>query len=53
MVPKDDVLSLSHYFSCSRFPFCLSTMSNIMIILSSGAVGYNVIGVYRWIFPKC
>ena len=18
-----------------------------------GAVGYNVIGVYRWIFPKC
>ena len=35
------------------FPFCLSTVSNIMIILSSGAVGYNVIGVFRWIFPKC
>ena len=27
-------------------------MSNIMIILLSGAVGYNVIGVYRWILPK-
>ena len=37
-----------HYFSCSRFPFCLSTVSNILIIiLQSGAVGYNVIGVYR------
>ena len=24
-----------------------------MIILSSGAVGYSVIGVFRWIFPKC
>ena len=23
-----------------------------MIILESGAVGYNVIGVYRWILPK-
>ena len=23
--------------------FCLSTVSNIMIILSSGAVGYNVL----------
>ena len=22
----------NHYFSCSRFPFCLSTVSNIMII---------------------
>ena len=28
-----------------------STVSNIMIMLSSGAVGYNVIGVLRWIFP--
>ena len=35
------------------FPFCLSTVSNIMIISSSGAVGYIVIGGYRWIFPKC
>ena len=28
-------------------PFCLSTVSNILIILQSGSVGYNVIGVYR------
>ena len=41
------------YLSCSKFRFCLSIVSYIMIILSSGAVGYNVIGVYRWIFPKC
>ena len=40
-------------FLCSRCPYCLSTVSNIMIILSSDAVGYNVIGVFRWIFPKC
>ena len=26
-----------NYFSCSRFPFCLSTVSNIMIILSKGS----------------
>ena len=26
-------------------------MSNIMMILKSGRVGYNVIGMYRWILP--
>ena len=30
-----------------------SIMSNIMRILKSGAVGYDVTGVYRWILPKC
>ena len=40
-------------FRVQRFPFCVSTVSNMMIILSSGAVGCNVIGVFRWIFPKC
>ena len=29
--------------------FCLSIGSYIMIIWQSGAVGHNVIGVYRWI----
>ena len=30
----------------------LSTVSTIMIILLSGALGYNVIGVYRWILAS-
>ena len=42
-----------HYFSCLKFRFCPSIVSYIMIILYRGAVGYNVIGVYCWIFPKC
>ena len=40
-----------HYLSCLKFCFCLSTVSTIMIILQSGALGYNVTGVYRWILP--
>ena len=35
---------LNSLFLCSRFSFCLSIVSN-------GAVGYNVICVYRWILP--
>ena len=43
--------SLFFVFKMSFLP--ISTVSNIMIILSSGAVGYNVIGVFRLIFLKC
>ena len=45
--------SLFFVFKISFLPKYHCTMSNSMIILSSGAVGYNVIGVFRWIFPKC
>ena len=38
--------------SCLKFRFCLSTVSTIMIILQSDALGCNVSGVYRWIFPN-
>ena len=34
-----------HYISCVKFRFCLSTVSNVIIILLSGSVGYNIIGV--------
>ena len=40
-------------FRVPRFSFRLSTVSNIIIILLSGAVGCNVIGVFRWILAKC
>ena len=39
-------------FSCLKFRFCLNTLSIIMFIIYSGALGCNVIGVYCWIFPK-
>ena len=29
-----------------------STVSDIFNYIVSGAVGYNVIGAYRWILPK-
>ena len=39
-------------FHAQRQSFCVSTVSNIMIILQSDAVGYNVICVYRLMLPK-
>ena len=38
-------LTMPNCFSCLKFRFCLSTVSTIMIILQSGALGCNVIGV--------
>ncbi len=40
-------------FIIFRVQHFLSAVSNIMIIWSSAAVGYNVIGVFRWIFRNC
>ena len=45
--------SLFFVFKKSFLPLEVSCHNYIMIILLSGAVGYNVIGVYRWILPKC
>ena len=45
------ILLTSLLFVFKKFRFCLSTVSTIMIILKSGTLGYNVIGVYRWILP--
>ena len=47
------VLNNIMLFIIFRVQDFLSAVSNIMIILSSGAMGYNVIGEFRWIFHKC
>ena len=48
------VALLNSLFFVFKIPFLLLKVScHSMIILSSGAVGYNIIGVYRRIFPKC
>ena len=41
---------LNSLFFVFKVSFCLSIVSNMMII--SGAVGYNGIGVYRWILQN-
>ena len=42
---------LNSLFFVFKIPFL--PKYRVMIILKSGAVGYNVIGVCRWILPKC
>ena len=45
--------SLSFMFTISFLPKYLVIYYDCIVKWQNGAVGYNVIGVYRWILPKC